>query len=51
MEIMIDEYENNFTAADVILENIKKNDEKNDKYYILSHKILCLPLGDKSNIV
>ena len=51
MEIMIDEYENNFTAADVILENIKKNDKKNDKYYILSHQKLCVPIGDESNIV
>lgn len=51
MEIIIDEYENNFAAADVILENIKNNDEKNDKYYILSYQKLCKPIGDNSNIV
>lgn len=50
MEIMIDEYENNFAAADIVLENIKNNDKINDKYYILSYNNLCLPIGDKSNI-
>ena len=51
MRIMIEEYENNFRSADVVLENIKKNDSKNDKYFILSFQALCWPIGNKSNIV
>ena len=38
-------------SADVVLENIKKNDSKNDKYFILSFQALCWPIGNKSNIV
>lgn len=41
MKVLIDEYESNFTCADIVLDNIRANDDI--KFYSLKLNMFCNP--------
>ena len=49
MKALIDEYEKNLLAADVVLNMVKSN--KSIKFYTLKHNVFCYPKGFVSTIV